>query len=84
MVLTILWYIIIGAIIGVLARLVIPGRNPMGIILTILVGIVGAVVGGLIAGAIGVGSSIAFIISIVVAAVLVALLSGYGGRRRAL
>jgi uncharacterized membrane protein YeaQ/YmgE (transglycosylase-associated protein family) len=82
MLMTVVWLIIIGAIIGALARLLIPGPNPMGILLTILVGIVGAVVGGLIAGAIGVGSILTFIISVIVAAVVVALISGYGGHGR--
>ncbi|GAA4631745.1 hypothetical protein GCM10023196_062350 [Actinoallomurus vinaceus] len=84
MLMTIIWFIIIGAIIGALARLVVPGRNPMGIALTILIGIAGALIGGLIANALGAGSIIAFIISVVVAAAGVALISGRGrwGSRR--
>jgi uncharacterized membrane protein YeaQ/YmgE (transglycosylase-associated protein family) len=42
----ILYFILIGLVVGVLARLLLPGRDPVGIIGTILVGIVGAVVGG--------------------------------------
>lgn len=42
-------YIIGGAIIGILARLLKPGADPMGWIVTILLGIVGAVIGGQIA-----------------------------------
>lgn len=42
----ILGYIIGGAVIGLLARLVKPGADPMGWIMTILLGIAGAVVGG--------------------------------------
>ncbi|MDQ3957344.1 MAG: GlsB/YeaQ/YmgE family stress response membrane protein [Actinomycetota bacterium] len=38
--------IVVGLVIGVIARLIMPGRDPIGIIGTILVGIVGAVVGG--------------------------------------
>ncbi|MBK5228857.1 MAG: GlsB/YeaQ/YmgE family stress response membrane protein [Actinobacteria bacterium] len=38
--------IIVGAVIGVLARLLMPGSNPIGIIGTIVVGIVGAIIGG--------------------------------------
>ena len=41
-----LLYIVVGAVIGVLARLLMPGRDPVGFIGTILIGIVGAVVGG--------------------------------------
>jgi uncharacterized membrane protein YeaQ/YmgE (transglycosylase-associated protein family) len=42
----ILGYIIGGAVIGLLARLLKPGANPMGWIMTILLGIGGAVIGG--------------------------------------
>jgi uncharacterized membrane protein YeaQ/YmgE (transglycosylase-associated protein family) len=47
--------IFIGAIIGVVARLVLPGRQKIGFFLTIILGIGGALIGGLIAGAIGTG-----------------------------
>ncbi|MBW8481307.1 GlsB/YeaQ/YmgE family stress response membrane protein [Actinomadura parmotrematis] len=82
MVLTILYFIVVGAIVGALARLVVPGRNPMGILATILVGIVGAILGGLVAHAIGVGTVLALIISVVIAAVGVALLTGYQTKGR--
>jgi uncharacterized membrane protein YeaQ/YmgE (transglycosylase-associated protein family) len=81
MLMTVIWFILIGAVVGILARLVVPGRNSIGTLLTILVGIVGAVVGGMIAGAVGAGSVVAFLFAIVIAAVLVALLSGTGRRR---
>ena len=42
-----IWWLIIGLIAGALARLIMPGRDPMGIIATILLGIVGSIVGGL-------------------------------------
>jgi uncharacterized membrane protein YeaQ/YmgE (transglycosylase-associated protein family) len=38
--------IIIGAIAGFIARLVVPGRDPMGVVATILLGIVGSFIGG--------------------------------------
>ena len=47
-----IWWLIIGLIAGALARLVMPGRDPMGIIATILLGIVGSIVGGLVSWAI--------------------------------
>jgi len=79
----ILWLIITGLIVGAIARLVVPGRNPIGILMTILLGIVGALAGGFIAHAIGAGGLIQFILAVVVAAVLVALMTGArGGRRR--
>ena len=48
----ILSWIIVGLIAGALARLIMPGRDPMGIIATILLGIVGSIVGGLVSWAI--------------------------------
>jgi uncharacterized membrane protein YeaQ/YmgE (transglycosylase-associated protein family) len=42
----ILWLIIAGAVIGLVARFLMPGRDPIGFVGTILLGIVGAVVGG--------------------------------------
>jgi uncharacterized membrane protein YeaQ/YmgE (transglycosylase-associated protein family) len=47
-----IWWLIIGLIAGALARLIMPGRDPMGIIATILLGIVGSVLGGLVSWAI--------------------------------
>jgi uncharacterized membrane protein YeaQ/YmgE (transglycosylase-associated protein family) len=77
--------IIVGAIIGALGRLVLPGRQGIPIWLTILVGIVAALVGTLIAGALGVRDTsgvdwIELLIQIALAAVGVALVSGMRGR----
>jgi uncharacterized membrane protein YeaQ/YmgE (transglycosylase-associated protein family) len=47
-----IWWLIIGLIAGALARLVMPGRDPMGIIATIILGIVGSIIGGLVGMAI--------------------------------
>ena len=49
----ILWMIIIGFVVGVIARFLMPGRDPMGFVLTSLLGIVGAVLAGLIGQALG-------------------------------
>ncbi len=81
---TILWFIVVGAVIGALARLLVPGRNPIGVLLTILVGVVGAILGGVIANALGAGTLIALVFAIVIAAVGVAALTstnGANGRR---
>jgi uncharacterized membrane protein YeaQ/YmgE (transglycosylase-associated protein family) len=43
-----IWMLIIGLIAGALARLIMPGRDPMGIIATIVLGIVGSLLGGLV------------------------------------
>ena len=50
---SILGWIIFGLIVGALAKLVMPGRDPGGIIVTIVLGIVGALLGGWLGRAIG-------------------------------
>jgi uncharacterized membrane protein YeaQ/YmgE (transglycosylase-associated protein family) len=50
---TILGWILFGLVVGVLAKLVMPGRDPGGIIVTILLGIAGAVLGGFIGRTLG-------------------------------
>jgi uncharacterized membrane protein YeaQ/YmgE (transglycosylase-associated protein family) len=49
----VLGWILFGLVVGVVAKLVMPGRDPGGIIVTILLGIVGAVVGGWFGQAMG-------------------------------
>ena len=56
----ILSWIVFGLIAGAIAKLVMPGRDPGGIILTILLGIVGAVVGGYIGTTLGYGTITGF------------------------
>lgn len=71
-VMSIVGYIVVGAIVGLLARFLVPGDDPMGIFGTILLGIVGAVVGGFLAGAVfGETQGVDWIASIIVAVVLV-------------
>jgi uncharacterized membrane protein YeaQ/YmgE (transglycosylase-associated protein family) len=79
--------IIVGAVIGALGRLVLPGRQSIPIWLTIVVGIVAALIGTVIAGALGVKETagfdwIEFFIQVLLAAVGVALVAGMYGRRR--
>lgn len=50
-----LWMIIVGAIVGALAKLIMPGDDPGGIIVTIILGILGGIVGGFLFGLIGLG-----------------------------
>jgi uncharacterized membrane protein YeaQ/YmgE (transglycosylase-associated protein family) len=70
----ILYTILIGAVIGVLARFFKPGADPMGWILTIILGIAGAWVGGYVAGALGLTSGVmGFVVSIICAIVLLFL-----------
>ena len=51
----IIGWIIIGLIAGALAKFIMPGDDPGGFIITILLGIAGALVGGFLAGLIGIG-----------------------------
>jgi uncharacterized membrane protein YeaQ/YmgE (transglycosylase-associated protein family) len=39
-------FILVGLVVGVLARLLLPGRDPIGIVATIAIGVVGAIIGG--------------------------------------
>jgi uncharacterized membrane protein YeaQ/YmgE (transglycosylase-associated protein family) len=52
-----IFWIIVGLIAGALAKLIMPGDDPGGIIVTIIIGIVGAVVGGWILTFIGIGGA---------------------------
>ena len=51
----IIGWIVLGLIAGAIAKLLLPGDDPGGIIVTMLIGIVGALVGGFIASAVGLG-----------------------------
>lgn len=69
-----LGYIVGGALIGILARFIKPGADPMGWILTILLGIAGAFIGGYVAPMLGVSNRmVVWAIAIVAAIVLLAL-----------
>jgi uncharacterized membrane protein YeaQ/YmgE (transglycosylase-associated protein family) len=67
------WLILVGAAVGVLGRLLHPGREPMGFFFTILVGIVSLLVAGVIFGR-GFWS---FLVGVAVAAVLVTIISRF-------
>jgi len=54
----ILAWILVGLIGGIIARLLMPGRDPGGIIITILLGIAGALVGGFISIALDIGNGV--------------------------
>ncbi len=56
----ILAWIVMGLIVGVLAKLIMPGKDPGGIIVTILIGIAGALVGGFIGSILGLGTVTGF------------------------
>lgn len=49
-------WIILGLIVGALAKWIMPGEDPGGIIITIVIGIVGALIGGLLSSLVGLGT----------------------------
>jgi uncharacterized membrane protein YeaQ/YmgE (transglycosylase-associated protein family) len=64
----ILSWIIMGLIVGALARTIMPGKDPGGIIVTIIIGIAGAFIGGFIGSVIGFGTVTGFnLVSIILA-----------------
>ena len=71
-------WIVLGLIAGALAKLIMPGRDPGGIIVTILLGIAGAVVGGFLSTLVGFGTVSGFdfrslLIAVIGAIVLLAV-----------
>ena len=72
----IIWFIIVGAVVGALGRLLHPGRDPMGWLLTIAIGVISLLIAGLISD-----GWLAFIIGVIVAIVLVYLVGRMTDRR---
>jgi uncharacterized membrane protein YeaQ/YmgE (transglycosylase-associated protein family) len=88
-VIQILGLIVVGAIIGALARLIKPGRQKMSVLATVLLGIVGAIVGGLIGGLFNGGRTNpfelnfwGFVFAVIVAVLLVGVAEGLSNRNR--
>jgi uncharacterized membrane protein YeaQ/YmgE (transglycosylase-associated protein family) len=69
-----IWWIIVGLIAGALAKLIMPGDDPGGIIVTIIIGIVGAVIGGFILTALGIGTAGTGFIWTIIAGIIGALI----------
>jgi uncharacterized membrane protein YeaQ/YmgE (transglycosylase-associated protein family) len=79
-----LGWIIFGLIVGIIAKLLMPGRDPGGFVITILLGIAGALLGGFIGRALGLygeGESAGFLMSLL-GAILLLTLYRFIGRRR--
>lgn len=84
--LQILGLIVVGSIIGVLARLIKPGRQRMSVLTTVLLGVTGAVIGGLIADWLDVGSITelnvwGFVFAVLAALLLIGVVEGVAGSR---
>jgi uncharacterized membrane protein YeaQ/YmgE (transglycosylase-associated protein family) len=82
---SILGAIVIGAVIGALGRLVLPGKQDIGIILTIVVGIVAALIGTFIVGSLQNTKGLDWVeilVQVVLAAIGIAIVAGIKGGRR--
>jgi len=86
---TIIGAVVVGLIVGALARLVMPGKQNIGVIMTILLGIVGSFLGTWVSYKLGYSNQnggfkvIPFLVGIVFAVVLIAVYLGITGRRGA-
>ena len=82
----ILWYATAGLVIGILARAIMPGRQEISMVATIVLGVVAAIIGGLLWNAVFPGNEgVAWIGSIIVAIVLLWLYARFApnlSRRR--
>ena len=78
----IIWIIIFGAIVGALARLLLPGRQGVGMIATIVIGIIGALIGNYIGETISPDGTMHWILAVVVAIGLLMAYVGIMRRRR--
>jgi len=80
-----LWTLIIGLIVGAIAKLLMPGKDPGGIIITMLLGVAGALLAGFVGRALGFysdpGQAPGIIASIIGAMVLLLLYRLFVGRR---
>ncbi|MFL5513924.1 MAG: GlsB/YeaQ/YmgE family stress response membrane protein, partial [Gemmatimonadales bacterium] len=80
-----LWTLIIGLVVGAIAKLIMPGRDPGGIIVTMLIGVAGALLAGFLGRALGwynnPGEGPGIIASIVGALLLLLLYRLFTGRR---
>ena len=81
---SILGYILVGLIVGLLARMLVPGRDPVGLLGTLAIGVVGAVLGGWLAGAFFKETAGVDWLASIGVAVLLVLLVRSGSRRRGL
>ena len=80
-------FIVAGLVIGVLARLLKPGRQRLSLLATLALGLVGSVIGGLIAQLFGTGgifelNVIGFVLAVVAAVLLIGVAEGMSSRKR--
>jgi len=81
---SIIGWILFGLVVGVIGKLLMPGRDPGGFVITILLGIAGALLGGFIGRALGLygpGEAAGFLMSLLGAVLLLTLYRFLGHRR---
>lgn len=79
----VIWTIVLGFVIGLIAKLIHPGKENMGLIMTIVLGIAGSFVAGIIGEAIGwykAGEGAGFIASVIVAIILLVIYGKIKGK----
>ncbi len=79
-------FIVAGLIIGVLARLILPGKQHLSVVMTLLLGLAGSVIGGLVANLLGTGSIwelnvIGFVVAVIAAIGLIGVAEGFTAAR---
>lgn len=83
----IIGFIVVGLVIGVLARLIKPGRQHLSFVMTLVLGLVGALIGGIVASLLGTGeitelNIIGFIVAVIAAVLLIGAAEGMSGRNK--
>ncbi len=76
-------FIVAGLIIGALARLILPGKQRIGLLFTLLLGVIGSIIGGTLANLIGSGdifelNVIGFVAAVVASVILLSVAEGAG------
>ncbi|HWO42427.1 MAG TPA: GlsB/YeaQ/YmgE family stress response membrane protein [Candidatus Eisenbacteria bacterium] len=80
----ILGWIFFGLVVGIIAKLLMPGRDPGGFVITILLGIAGALLGGFLGRMLGFyreGDPVGFIMAVIGSIVLLLIYRALAGRR---
>lgn len=80
-------FIVFGLVVGALARLIVPGRQRISLLMTLALGCVGSLIGGIVANLLGTGdvwelNFLGAVVAIIAAAVLVAAVTAGSGSRR--
>ncbi|HZU20838.1 MAG TPA: hypothetical protein VE982_06440 [Gaiellaceae bacterium] len=82
-VIKVLWWALLGLVLGVMARLILPGKQEIGLLATAGSGIAAAFLGGVIGHIVGVGNVLQFVIAAIVAVVIVGAVSATNAASRA-